>query len=176
MNRKLKLNELNRKSVDEFKAGEKIPVVMVLDNIRSHHNVGSIFRTADGFGFEAVYLCGYTPVPPHREIHKTALGATESVTWKHFVNVMEAIDELKQQGYHVVSIEQAEKTVSLEDFTIEKNKKYAVVMGNEVEGVDQQVVNNSDTVIEIPQVGTKHSLNVSVCAGMVMWEFFKSNK
>jgi len=173
MNRKLKLAELNRKSIDEFKAGEKIPVVMVLDNIRSHHNVGSIFRTADAFGFEAVYLCGYTPVPPHREIHKTALGATDSVTWKHYDTVVSCIEKLKTEGYHIISIEQAEKTVSLEKFPMEKNKKYAIVMGNEVDGVGQEAVDASDTVIEIPQVGTKHSLNVSVCAGLVMWEFFR---
>jgi tRNA G18 (ribose-2'-O)-methylase SpoU len=173
MNSKLKLNELNRKSVDDLKSGEKTPVIMVLDNIRSHHNVGSIFRTADAFGFEAIYLCGYTPVPPHREIHKTALGATESVNWKHFDAVTKAIAELKDKGYTVISIEQAERTVVLTEFNIEKGKKYAVVMGNEVEGVEQEAVNASDMVIEIPQVGTKHSLNVSVCAGMVMWEFFK---
>jgi len=175
MNRKLKLNELNRKSVDDFKSSEKIPVIMVLDNIRSHHNVGSIFRTADAFGFEAVYLCGYTPVPPHREIHKTALGATDSVHWKHFTSVTDAIGELQQKGYTVVSIEQAERTVPLTDFPIEKGKKYAVIMGNEVEGVGQEAVDASDVVIEIPQIGTKHSLNVSVCAGVVMWELFKLN-
>lgn len=175
MNRKLKLSELNRKTVEEFKAVSKIPVVVVLDNIRSHHNVGSIFRTADAFGFEAIYLCGYTPVPPHREIHKTALGATDSVNWKHIQYTADAVAQLKQNGYEVVSIEQTEKTVSLDKFAPQKNKKYALVFGNEVGGVEQEVIDLCDAVIEIPQVGTKHSLNISVCAGMVMWEFFRNS-
>jgi 23S rRNA (guanosine2251-2'-O)-methyltransferase len=173
MNRKLKLSELNRKSIEEFKAGEKAPVIVVLDNIRSHHNVGSIFRTADAFGFEGVYLCGYTPIPPHREIHKTALGATDSVMWKHFTTTNEAVEELKKNGFTILSIEQTENSVSLEKFEAETTKKYALIFGNEVSGVEQDIIDLSDAVIEIPQVGTKHSLNISICAGIVMWEFFR---
>ncbi len=173
MNRKLKLSELNRKSIEDFKASEKTPVVVVLDNIRSHHNVGSIFRTADAFAFEGIYLCGYTPVPPHREIHKTALGATDSVTWKHFATTGEAVEELKNNGFTIISIEQTEKKIMLNEFKKEVSKKYALVFGNEVEGVEQSVIEASDHVIEIPQTGTKHSLNISICAGIVMWEFFR---
>ncbi|HLP10636.1 MAG TPA: RNA methyltransferase [Flavobacteriales bacterium] len=173
MNRKLKLSELNRLSVEAFKAAEKCPVIVVLDNIRSHHNVGSIFRTADAFAFEAIYLCGYTPVPPHREIHKTALGATESVNWKKFETTLDAVNELKQQGYSVICIEQTEHKIMLDKFKKDSTKKYALVFGNEVEGVEQEVINASDAVVEIPQFGTKHSLNISICAGIVMWEFYK---
>ncbi|HYG51395.1 MAG TPA: RNA methyltransferase [Flavobacteriales bacterium] len=174
MNRKLKLSELNRRSVEEFRALPKQPVIVVLDNIRSHHNVGSIFRTADAFAFEAVYLCGYTPAPPHREIHKTALGATESVSWKKFDTTVDAVQELKKNGYAIISIEQTENKIMLDAFKKDPGKKYALVFGNEVEGVEQAVVDASDTVIELPQLGTKHSLNISICAGIVMWEFFKT--
>lgn len=172
MNRKLKLSELNRKSIEEFKAFQKIPVVVVLDNIRSHHNVGSIFRTADAFALEEIILCGYTPVPPHREIHKTALGATDSVNWSFETNTVEAIRKLKEKGYTIVSVEQTEKTVQLHDINISSDQKYALLFGNEVGGVDQEVIDISDIVLEIPQIGTKHSLNISVCAGIVMWCFF----
>lgn len=172
-NRKLKLAELNRKSVEEFKQTEKIPVVVVLDNIRSHHNVGSIFRTADAFGLEAIYLCGYTPVPPHREIHKTALGATDAVNWKHFNTTTEAAEALKKEGFTLLSVEQTENKIELNKYPIVKGQKYALVFGNEVDGVDQEIINQSDAVLEIPQVGTKHSLNISICAGIVMWDFFK---
>lgn len=173
MNRKLKLNELNRKSIDEFKSAEKTPVIIVLDNIRSHHNVGSIFRTADAFAIEAIYLCGYTPVPPHREIHKTALGATDSVTWNYFATTEDAILHLKENGVHLMAIEQTERTIPLNEFKKEKNKKYALIFGNEVGGVEQEIIDQCQDVIEIPQIGTKHSLNISVCAGVLMWEFFK---
>jgi 23S rRNA (guanosine2251-2'-O)-methyltransferase len=171
MNRKLKLSELNRKSVEEFKASPKKQVIVVLDNIRSHHNVGSIFRTADAFAFEAVYLCGYTPVPPHREIHKTALGATDSVNWKKFETTLSAIDELKKNDFTILCIEQTEDKIMLDQFKKDPSKKYALVFGNEVEGVEQQVIDACEAVIEIPQQGTKHSLNISICAGIVMWEF-----
>jgi len=173
MNRKLKLSELNRKSVEDFKASVKTPVIVVLDNIRSHHNVGSIFRTADAFGFEGVYLCLYTRVAHHREIHKTALGATESVMWKHFASTNEAVVDLKNSGFTVLSIEQTENSIPLEKYEKSSTKKYALVLGNEVSGVEQDIIDLSDDVIEIPQVGTKHSLNISICAGIVMWEFFK---
>lgn len=174
MNRKLKLNELNRKSIDEFKSAKKTPVIIVLDNIRSHHNVGSIFRTADAFAIEAIYLCGYTPVPPHREIHKTALGATDSVAWNYFTTTQDAINALKEKSIHLIAVEQTEKTISLQDFSKEENKKYALIFGNEVGGVEQEIIDQCNTVIEIPQIGTKHSLNISVCAGILMWEFFKN--
>ncbi len=176
MNRKLKLSELNRKSIEEFKAVQKLPVIVVLDNIRSHHNVGSIFRTADAFAFEAIYLCGYTPIPPHREIHKTALGATDSVAWKNFKSTKDAVDELKINGYEILSIEQTSNSISLEKFEISVKNKYAIVFGNEVSGVEQEIIDLSDMVIEIPQIGTKHSLNISICAGITMWQFFKSLK
>lgn len=173
MNRKLKLSELNRKSIEEFKSAKKLPIVVVLDNIRSHHNVGSIFRTADAFGFECIHLCGYTPVPPHREIHKTALGATDSVNWKHYTLTSTSITELKNEGFQVLCVEQTENSISLENFIIEKDTKYALVFGNEVSGIEQEIIDMSNSVIEIPQTGTKHSLNISICAGIVMWEFFK---
>ncbi len=176
MNRKLKLSELNRKSVQEFRNSEKIPLVIVLDNIRSHHNVGSIFRTADALGIEAIYLCGYTPCPPHREIHKTALGATESVKWKHFDTTNSCLNELLANNFEIIAIEQTEKTVLLSNWRIAKNKKYALVFGNEVGGVEQTIIDRCNLVLEIPQIGTKHSLNISVCAGMVMWEFFKQHE
>ena len=157
--RKLKITELNRISVEEFKEAEKLPLVVVLDNIRSLHNIGSVFRTSDAFRIECIYLCGITAIPPHPEMHKTALG--------------EAVDNLKSEGYIVYSVEQAEGSVMLDELVLDKTKKYAVVMGNEVKGVQQEVIDHSHGCIEIPQYGTKHSLNVSVTAGIVIWDLFK---
>jgi len=170
--RKIKNAELGRKTVDEFKSAEKLPVVVVLDNVRSLHNIGSIFRSADAFLVKAIYLCGISATPPHREIEKTALGATESVTWKYFKTPAEAIDELKADGYSVFAIEQAEGGVEMHKFLIEE-KKYALVFGHEINGVGNDVMEKADGAIEIPQSGTKHSLNIAVCAGLVLWEFFK---
>jgi 23S rRNA (guanosine2251-2'-O)-methyltransferase len=168
------MDELNRKSVDEFKRSEKIPVIVVMDNIRSMHNVGSVFRTADAFLLEAIYLCGYTAQPPHRDINKTALGATETVTWKHFETTLEAVKELQQNGYKVYAIEQVESSISLENFSIRADEKTAVVFGNEVEGVQQDVITICEGCIEIPQLGMKHSLNISVAAGIVLWEIVRN--
>lgn len=168
--RKLTNDELNRKSVPEFRASAKSPFIIVLDNVRSLNNVGSIFRTADAFLVEAVYLCGITATPPHREIHKTALGATESVAWRYFKSAVEAVTELKANGYVVVSVEQAEGAVSLDSFVPEPGRSYALVFGHEIRGVTEVVVNLSDACIEIPQYGTKHSFNVAVSAGIVLWE------
>ncbi|MFM7021560.1 MAG: RNA methyltransferase [Flavobacteriales bacterium] len=170
--KKLSMDELNRMTVEEFKKAEKTPLIILLDNIRSLNNVGAIFRTADAFLLEGIYLCGITATPPHREIQKTALGATESVNWKHFENILDAIEDLKDNGYKIISIEQVEKPVYLQDFQPEKAAKYAIVLGNEVEGVSQEVINQSDYCIEVPQLGTKHSLNVSVCAGILIWDMF----
>lgn len=171
MNRKLKNEELDRIDVEEFKKTKKSPIVIVLDNIRSLNNIGSVFRTADAFLIEAVYLCGITAQPPHRDIQKTALGATESVEWKYFKTTTEAIKELKKNNYIIASIEQAENAVMLNDFK-PKGEKHAVVFGNEVKGVEQTVIDQSDIVIEIPQHGTKHSLNISVSCGVVIWDLF----
>lgn len=168
------MDELNRKSVDEFKRSEKIPVIVVMDNIRSMHNVGSVFRTADAFLLEAIYLCGYTAQPPHRDINKTALGATETVTWKHFETTIEAVKALQQNGYKVYAIEQVESSISLENFSIRADEKTAVVFGNEVEGVQQEVIALCEGCIEIPQLGMKHSLNISVAAGIVLWEIVRN--
>jgi tRNA G18 (ribose-2'-O)-methylase SpoU len=173
--RKLKITELNRISPEDFKKAEKIPLVVVLDNVRSQHNVGSVFRTSDAFLAEAVYLCGITATPPHAEIHKTALGAENSVDWKYFDNTIEAVRELKQQGYSIAAVEQAENSISLDELRLE-NKKYALILGNEVHGVAQEVMDLCDFCIEIPQFGTKHSLNVSVTAGIVIWESFRKLK
>ena len=171
--RKLLNEELPRLTPEQFKAGHKTPLVIVLDNVRSHLNVGSVFRTADAFLVEAIWLCGITGTPPHRDIHKTALGATETVAWHHAETTLEAVNELKEQGYTIISIEQAENAVMLHRFKAAPQQKYAVVFGNEVDGVDQAVVSASDIVIEIPQLGTKHSLNISVSAGIVIWELAK---
>lgn len=168
MNKKLKLEELGRISVDDFKSTEKIPVVVVLDNIRSGNNVGSVFRTSDAFLVEKIYLTGITAQPPHRDIQKTALGATESVNWEYREDVVALVKDLQLDGYVAVSIEQAEKTTSLNDWSPE-GKKIALIVGNEVKGVTQEVVDLSDECVEIPQFGTKHSLNVSVCTGIVLW-------
>ncbi len=173
MNRKLKNEELNRISVDEFKSTEKTPIIIVLDNIRSLNNIGSVFRTADAFLIEAVYLCGITATPPHREIQKTALGATETVTWEHFDNTSDAIKKLKENNYKIASIEQTENSTMLNEFTLNKNEKLAVIFGNEVKGVEQEAIDISDAVIEIPQHGTKHSLNISVSCGIVIWDLFQ---
>lgn len=169
--RKLKLDELNRLSVEAYKTAEKNPVVVVLDNIRSRLNVGAVLRSADAFRVERVVLCGYTPAPPHRDITKSAIGAENSVDWQHRKDVVEVVEELKAAGYAIVSIEQCEGSGLLNEFVVEKGKKYAVVMGNEVEGVQQAVVDRSDACLEIPQFGTKHSLNVSVAAGIVLYAF-----
>ena len=170
--RKLKLDELNRASVDEFKLLKKFPVVVVLDNVRSMHNVGSIFRTADGFAVEQLYLCGITAQPPHREIEKTALGATQSVNWTYCADVVEAIEGLRARQYHIIAVEQAEDSIMLQDFEIRPGEKYALVFGNEVNGVTQEVMNRIDACIEIPQFGTKHSFNIVVSAGIVLWDLF----
>jgi 23S rRNA (guanosine2251-2'-O)-methyltransferase len=171
MNRKLKLWELKRATPEEFSAQPKFPIVVVLDNIRSFNNVGAFFRTADAFNVEKIYLCGITPQPPHREIQKTALGATETIEWEHVESTIEIVTRLKQQGFKVLTIEQAEKTTFLHHFPVTKEEQYAIVFGNEVDGVEQTVIDMADHIIEIPQFGTKHSLNVSVCAGVVLWEF-----
>ncbi len=171
--RKLRNHELNRKSVEEFKETAKLPFVVVLDNVRSLNNIGSVFRTSDAFLIQEICLCGITACPPNKEIHKTALGATESVCWRYFEHTNDAINELKNNGFTIVAIEQAEGSISLEQFALENGKKYVFVFGHEVKGVQQEVVNNSDFCVEIPQFGTKHSLNISVSAGVVLWEMFK---
>lgn len=170
--RKLRNSELGRKSVKEYKKADKSPIIVVLDNVRSLNNIGSVFRTSDAFLVNAVYLCGITAKPPDKGIQKTALGATESVPWKYFESTVEAIHELKADGYDIISVEQAEEAVSLENFIVEKTGKYAVVFGHEVRGVSQEVVDLSDHCVEIPQFGTKHSFNISVSAGIVLWELF----
>jgi 23S rRNA (guanosine2251-2'-O)-methyltransferase len=170
MNRKLKLQELGRMSVEEFKSSDKTPLIIVLDNIRSLNNVGSVFRTADCFRIEKIYLCGITATPPHRDIHKTAIGATESVEWEHVENTVELVKQLQSDGWKCYAIEQVEDSVSLEEF--EPAEKTAIIMGNEVDGVQQDVINSCDGTIEIPQFGTKHSLNISVCTGIVVWDIF----
>lgn len=171
--RKLKNSELNRLDVEAFKKVAKTPLIVILDNIRSLNNVGAVFRTSDAFLIEKIYLCGITATPPHKDIHKTALGATDTVSWEYVKETSQIISKLKVQGINIVSIEQAENAVMLDEFEVLKHEKYAVVFGNEVKGVSQEVVSASDTVIEIPQFGTKHSLNISVSAGIVIWDFFK---
>ena len=171
--RKIPNEELDRKSAEEFRAAAKLPVVIVLDNVRSMHNVGSVFRTADAFLCERVDLCGITGQPPHREIEKSALGATESVEWKHHAATRESLEVLKAGGFVVIAVEQVEGAVMLEHFAPEKGKKYAVVFGHEINGVDEKLFDLVDMFLEIPQAGTKHSLNISVAAGVVIWEFFK---
>lgn len=174
--RKLKITELNRISAEEFKKADKLPLVVILDNVRSLHNIGSVFRTSDAFRVECIYLCGITATPHHPEMHKTALGAEFTVDWKYVNNAVEAVDNLRQEGYVVFSIEQAENSIMLENIQLEQGKRYAVVLGNEVKGVQQEVIDHSDGCIEIPQYGTKHSLNVSVTAGIVIWDLFKQLK
>jgi 23S rRNA (guanosine2251-2'-O)-methyltransferase len=172
--RKLLNSELQRKSLSQFKDSEKSPFIIVLDNVRSQSNVGSVFRTADAFLTEAIYLCGITSQPPHREINKTALGATESVAWKYFNKTTEAIAELKTNGYNIICIEQAEGSIELQDMKAVKGMKYALVFGHEVNGVDQEVMNMCDYCVEIPQFGTKHSFNIAISAGIVLWELNKN--
>ena len=168
---KLKVTEMGRMSVEAFRNSEKIPVAIVLDNVRSMYNVGSVFRTADAFRLKQICLCGITSTPPHPEIHKTALGAEDTVEWTYYQDTVDAVIELRNQGYLIIAIEQVKNSITLEDFYIDMNNKYALVLGNEVKGVQQQVVDLCDDCIEIPQYGTKHSLNVSVTAGIVMHHF-----
>ena len=174
--RKLLNKELERKTIDEFRKSEKSPFIIVLDNVRSQSNIGSIFRTADAFATEAIYLCGITARPPHREIQKTALGATEAVAWRYFNATSEAIQSLKEDGYKIIGIEQAEGAIPLDEFKIENTNRYALVFGHEINGVDQAVLDNCDSCIEIPQFGTKHSFNIAVSAGIVLWHFFYLHK
>lgn len=171
--RKLKITELDRLTPQEFKESKKIPLVVILDHVRSLHNVGSVFRTADAFRVESVYLCGITACPPHVEIHKTALGAEDTVEWHYSADTMEAVEKLKREGYVICGVEQAEGSIFLEKLKLDPQKKYAVILGNEVKGVQQKVIDQCDICIEIPQWGTKHSLNVSVTAGIIIWDFFK---
>ena len=174
--RKLENSELKRKSLEDFKQSEKTPIIIILDDIRSLHNIGSVFRTADAFLIEKIYLCGITAIPPNKEIHKTALGATETVAWEHCANVLEVIENLKEEKVTVLAIEQVESAVFLQDFEVEKDRKYALVFGNEVFGVAQEAVVLCNGCIEIPQLGTKHSLNISVSAGIVVWDLFQKMK
>lgn len=171
-NRKLKNSELTRKSPTEFKASGKTPIIIILDNIRSLNNIGSVFRTADAFLIEKIYLCGITATPPHKDIQKTALGATDSVNWEYSETTLQLIQNLKTEEVTILSIEQTENATMLQNVVLKKNKKYAIVFGNEVKGVSQEVVSESDMVVEIPQYGTKHSLNISVSAGVVVWDLF----
>lgn len=171
--RKLKLSELNRITVEEFKQSSKTPIIIILDNIRSLHNIGSVFRTADAFRLESIYLCGITGTPPNKEIHKSALGATESVEWKYFENTIDAVNILKENNYTILIVEQAEGSISLEELTIESSEKIALVFGNEINGVDEKIMTLANKCVEIPQFGTKHSLNISVSVGIVVWELFR---
>ncbi len=170
--RKLKNSELDRLSVEEFKKAEKLPIVVVLDNIRSLNNIGSVFRSADAFRIERIHLCGITATPPQKEIHKTALGATESVDWSYSESIEELIRELKSEDWTILAVEQADKSISLNEFHPEAGRRYAVIFGNEVKGVQQKVIDRSDGCLEIPQYGTKHSLNISVSCGIVLWDLF----
>jgi tRNA G18 (ribose-2'-O)-methylase SpoU len=171
--KKLSMEELNRKSIEEFRQSDKIPIIVVLENIRSAYNVGSVFRTADAFLLEAIYICGYSAFPPHKEIKKTALGADETVQWKHFKNIKDAMEELKVQGYKIFVVEQTAGSVKLHQFS-SSAEKIAVIFGNEVTGVEQSTIELSDGCIEIPQLGMKHSLNISVAAGIVLWEIVRA--
>ncbi len=168
--RKLLNSELERKTAEEFRKSQKAPFIIVLDNVRSQSNVGSVFRTADAFLTEAIYLCGITAIPPHREIQKTALGATESVSWRYFASTAEAVAELKARGYIIIAVEQAEGAVELQDMMTEQGKKYALIFGHEINGVGQNIIDMCDRCVEIPQFGTKHSFNIAVSAGIVLWE------
>src|SRR5512133_4348098 len=173
--RKLLNSELERKTLEQFRKTEKAPFLIVLDNVRSQSNVGSIFRTADAFLTEAIYLCGITSCPPHREIQKTALGATESVEWRYFSKTADAIGDLKEKGYKIVAVEQAEGSIELQDLKIDSDLKYALVFGHEVNGVDQEIVNSCDMCVEIPQFGTKHSFNIAISVGIVLWHVTTSS-
>lgn len=174
--RKLENSELVRKSIEDFKTATKTPLIIVLDDIRSLHNIGSVFRTSDAFLIDKIYICGITATPPNKEIHKTALGATETVVWEHHNNVLEVIQNLKNENVSVFAIEQVENSIFLDNFEVQKNKKYALVFGNEVFGVNQQAIEICDGTIEIPQLGTKHSLNIAVSAGIVVWDLFSKIK
>ena len=169
--RKIRTIEMQRLSIEEFKEADKLPLIVVLDDVRSMYNVGSVFRTSDAFRVEAVYLCGISCTPPATEIHKTALGAEDSVNWKYFKTALEAVDELKNEGYQVLSVEQVEHSTKLQTFIPQEGQRYAVILGNEVKGVHQEVVDASDGCLEIPQLGTKHSMNVSVTAGIIIYKF-----
>jgi 23S rRNA (guanosine2251-2'-O)-methyltransferase len=171
--RKLANAELERKNIEEFKEAEKTPILIILDDIRSLHNIGSVFRTSDAFLIEKIYLCGITAIPPNKEIHKTALGATETVAWEYEKDILTVLEKLKAEKVSLFAIEQVENATMLNDFTLEKNKKYALIFGNEVKGVSQEAIKKCDGVIEIPQLGTKHSLNISVSAGIVVWDLFQ---
>jgi len=170
--RKLTTNEMDRLSITEFQEKEKHKIVLVLDNIRSMHNVGSAFRTGDAFLIEKMYLCGITSTPPHREIQKTALGATDSVAWEHVAQTLDALQKLREEGYQLIALEHTDTSTSLLDFKPDTTKKYALIFGNEVYGVQQEVIDFADTCVEIPQFGTKHSFNVSVSMGIILWDFF----
>lgn len=174
--RKLKTDELRRVGIEDFKKQDKLPLVVILDNVRSMHNIGSIFRTSDGFAIEKIYLCGITAQPPHREIEKTALGATQSINWAYAFSVSDTIHELKSAGYTIIAIEQAENSIMLNEYQPENSEKYALIFGNEVNGVSDEAMKLIDTCIEIPQFGTKHSFNIVVSAGIVLWDFFAKLK
>lgn len=174
--RKLSMNELGRLSTASFKDAEKLPVVIILDNVRSGLNVGSVFRTSDAFLIEAIHICGYSPQPPHRDILKSALGSTDTVSWKGFDTVTESIDQLKGEGFRIFAVEQVENSVSLVNFQVEKGEKIALIFGNEVSGVSEEALALADGCIEVPQWGTKHSLNISVCAGIVIWDVVQKVK
>jgi len=174
--RKLKTEELGRVGIDDFKKQEKLPLVVILDSVRSMHNIGSIFRTSDGFAIEKIYLCGITAQPPHRDIEKTALGATQSIEWAYSADVCDVIKELKSDGYTIIAIEQAENSTMLNDYLPDNSMKYALIFGNEVNGVSDEAMKLIDTCIEIPQFGTKHSFNIVVSAGIVLWDFFAKMK
>lgn len=172
MREKLSMEQLGRISVDEYKSSEKSPLIIIADNVRSMHNVGSIFRTSDAFLVEKIYLCGITPTPPHREIQKTALGATESVDWQYAENTLEVVNQLKKEGWTILALEQTTNSVMLDELKVEKGEKIAIVLGNEVEGVNQEVINLCHKAVEIPQFGTKHSFNVSVSCGIMLWQVY----
>lgn len=172
MREKLSMQQLGRISVDEYKSSEKSPLIIIADNVRSMHNVGSIFRTSDAFLVEKIYLCGITPTPPHREIQKTALGATESVDWQYAENTLDVVNQLKKEGWTILALEQTTNSVMLDELKLEKGEKIAVVLGNEVEGVNQEVINLCNKAVEIPQFGTKHSFNVSVSCGIMLWQVY----
>jgi tRNA G18 (ribose-2'-O)-methylase SpoU len=173
IDRKLKVDELGRKTTAEFKKSEKYPIIVVLDNIRSLHNIGSVFRTSDAFLIESIYLCGICATPPHNEIHKSALGAEDSVPWRYFNQTSDAVNDLREKKYQLIAVEQTEHSVSLENFPVNKSLKYALFFGNEVRGIQQDIVNLCDYSVEIPQFGTKHSFNISVSAGIVLWEWYR---
>ena len=174
--RKLKVTELNRLTIKEFKSAKKIPVIIILDNVRSLHNIGSVFRTSDAFLVQSIYLCGITATPPHKDIHKTALGASESVDWRYFKKTMDAVHKLEHEGYKIIATEQTDESIPLQKLKLKQGLKYAFVFGHEVKGIDQEVIDHCAKSIEIPQFGTKHSLNISVSTGIVLWEVVQQLK